>query len=61
MGPCLCGDPACGWCFPSGQVHIECPECGWEGKVCDIGFTSDEDSEFDVDNGCPKCGTVLEV
>ena len=51
-GVCLCGDPACGRCFPCGQVDMRC-SCGWAGKRHECG--SEELSERIVDI-CPECG-----
>lgn len=58
MGPCLCGDPACGSCFPSGQVRVKCTStcCDWTGKVCDLGYTWPDESGDEDPDGCPKCG-----
>jgi hypothetical protein len=60
VGPCLCGDPACGSCFPSGQVAVKCTSCDWRGKQCDLGYEPDDEASqdeglFDPD-GCPECG-----
>lgn len=53
MGPCLCGDPACGNCFPMGQVCMKCSKCAWTGKRYECGI--DEVSERVIDT-CPACG-----
>jgi len=58
-GPCLCGDPGCGRCFPAGQTPMVCPRCGWKGKSADVGWISQHSSEQDLDDGCPECGTVV--
>jgi hypothetical protein len=54
-GPCLCGDPACGRCFPQNQVRVHCVdyECGWHGRRYECG--AEELSEGMVDL-CPECG-----
>lgn len=59
-GPCLCGDPACEWCFPGGQARMKCVAgaplvngCGWIGRRHECG--SEEPSEGIVD-ACPGCG-----
>ena len=67
--PCLCGDPACGSCFPSGQVRMKCQcrppgdregcECGWRGKLheCDSSDIVDLDDDTSlVAPQCPLCG-----
>ncbi len=56
-GPCLCGDPSCGSCFPGGQTPVSCIDCGWEGRAYELGFLSDESSELDVEDACPECGS----
>lgn len=57
MGPCLCGDPACGNCFPMGQVCMKCSKCAWTGKRYECGI--DEVSERVIDT-CPACGADAE-
>ena len=54
-GPCLCGDPACGACFPADQMLMICTQadCDWTGKRHECG--SEELSEGIVDT-CPLCG-----
>jgi hypothetical protein len=58
-GPCLCGDLACGRCFPSGQTPVRCvqKDCGWKGRRHECG--SEELSEGIVDT-CPECGCDCE-
>lgn len=61
IGPCLCGDPACGSCFPSGQVRMKCeceqplnsPACVWRGKLHECENEDDNDPDF---SRCPLCG-----
>lgn len=52
---CLCARPTCGRCFPSGQVRVKCPACGWRGKQheCDT-FVDVNDVPY-CDVACPKC------
>lgn len=57
-GPCLCGDPACGRCFPSGQTRMVCRACEWTGKRYECGC---DESHYDViDFFCPDCGGMAE-
>ncbi len=55
-GPCICGDPACGRCFHSGQTRVECPACGWKGKQheCDT-FCDAVTGEPYCETACPMC------
>jgi hypothetical protein len=60
MTPCLCGDPACGSCFPSGQNRVRCicegsePLCTWKGKLYDACMWGDGLTEPELQ--CPECG-----
>lgn len=51
-GPCLCGDPACGHCFPSGQARVRCVDCDWEGRRYECGGEEQGDEVIDT---CPLC------
>jgi hypothetical protein len=54
VSPCLCGDPACGRCFPDGQTWLACPSCRWQGRRYDS--FSDDDGQVDE---CPVCRSQL--
>ena len=63
FGPCLCGDPACGRCFPGLQVPVRCPKesCGWTGRLCDADGVPDEEPDAPSETGyCPRCDTVVD-
>lgn len=62
-GPCLCGDPACGRCFPAGQARMKCDNCNWHGPLCDCSWEEVPDGDRDGDyavpltvDTCPMCG-----
>lgn len=60
--PCLCGDPACGRCFPGNQARMTCVDevnCKWTGKRYDCGECEDENGEDTTERmiaTCPACG-----
>lgn len=48
----MCGDPACGSCFPSGQARVKCTSCTWKGKRYECGTDEQSDRIIDI---CPEC------
>lgn len=54
MGPCLCGDPACGRCFPGATDLFCCTVCEWEGQRHEL----ESERGFDL---CPECGEDAEL
>jgi hypothetical protein len=58
FGPCLCGDPACGNCFLSGQVRVACLNCTWVGRAHELEYVSEIGPESNY--VCPECGAKVE-
>lgn len=46
MGPCLCGDPGCGRCFPQDKYDYDYQE---EIKACSTCGCRQEQHDFDAD------------
>ncbi len=61
MGPCMCGDPYCGQCFPGANVKVACGCCGWKGQAADLVGDTSEGYESHTGDECPDCGCEVPV